>query len=183
MIRRWPAVLFLAWGCAPVGLRAPPPPSVTAAAATPGPPSRELYRSPEFVITDSSVAQGPFQAVAISADTLVSTYPRSAREVMFKFCINGEENEFIPGQDHMFYVRPRGGRIVTPVYTFGKLDPPYSPRPEDAPPPPGEEGVAQVTIRVDMRHVLESFRTRGEYKPPAGRVIRADQFHGVYIAG
>ena len=183
MIRRWPAVLFLAWGCAPVGLRAPPPPSVTAAAATPGPPSRELYRSPEFVITDSSVAQGPFQAVAISADTLVSTYPRSAREVMFKFCINGEENEFIPGQDHMFYVRPRGARIVTPVYTFGRLDPPYTPRPEDAPPPPGEEGVAEVTIRVDMRHVLESFRTRGEYKPPAGRVIRADQFHGVYIAG
>jgi hypothetical protein len=172
-------VLPVLIACAPVALRPAANPSPVATPVA----SRELYRSPQFVITDTSVIQGRFEAVAVSPDTIVSTYPRSAREVMFKFCINGEENEFVPGLDHMFYVRPRGGRIVTPVYTFGQLDPPYTPRPEDAPPPPGEEGVASVTIRVDMRHVMESFRTRGEYKPPNGPPIRADQFHGVYIAG
>src|ERR671918_361099 len=83
----------------------------------------------------------------------------------------------------MFYVRPRGGRIVTPIYTFGQLDPPLMPTPEDAPPAPGEEGVAKVTIRLDMRHVMESFRKRGEYDPPNGPPIRTDQFQGVYIAG
>ncbi|HEX5829959.1 MAG TPA: hypothetical protein VFY16_03185, partial [Gemmatimonadaceae bacterium] len=144
--------------------------------------TRVLYRSPEFTLTDTSVQQGRFAAIAVSRDRIETTYPRAAREVMFKFSINGADNEFAPGEDHMFYVRPRDGRIVTPVYTFGVLDPPRTPEPEDAP-VPGEEGTAQVTIRLDMRHVLASFGATGEYDPPNGPPVRAEDFRGVYVAG
>ena len=36
-------------------------------------------QAPTFVVTDTSVRQGQFQAVAISRDTIVSSYPRAAR--------------------------------------------------------------------------------------------------------
>ena len=39
-----------------------------------------LYRSDAFVITDTSVRQGRFEAVARSRDTIVSNYPRSDQE-------------------------------------------------------------------------------------------------------
>ena len=140
-----------------------------------------LYRSDSFTVRASSVEQGPFSARAVDRDTIVSSYPRAAQEAMFKFSINGADNEFAPGTDHMIYIRPREGRIVTPVYTFGVTDPPLIPEPSLS--TSGEEGRAAVTFRLDMRHVLESFRTTGVYDPPNGPPIRAGDFQAVYIAG
>ena len=68
-------------------------------------------RAAPFVVTDSAVRQGPFMAVAPSRDTIYSSYPRAAREVRFRFSINGLENEFPPGTEHTIYLRPRGGRL------------------------------------------------------------------------
>ena len=138
-------------------------------------------RDTSFVITDTSVVQGRFTAVALTRDRIETNYPRAPREVMFKFSINGQDNEFPPGTDHMIYVRPRGGKITTPIYQFGRVDAPRTPKPDDA--PPGEEGTAQVTFRLDMRPVLASFRGRGSYDPPNGSAIRRRDFKGVYIVG
>ena len=74
---------------------------------------------PPFVVTGTSVRQGRFEAVALSRDTIVSSYPRAAREVRFRFSINGAENEFPSGTEHTIYLRPRGGRMVTALYRFG----------------------------------------------------------------
>ncbi|MDQ4079769.1 MAG: glycogen debranching protein, partial [Gemmatimonadota bacterium] len=134
-----------------------------------------------YTITDTSVVQGPFTAVAVTRDRIETNYPRAPLEVMFKFSINGEDNEFPPGTDHMIYVRPRAGKITTPIYVFGRTDAPRTPLPDDA--PPSEEGTAQVTFRLDMRHVLASFRARGVYDPPNGSPIRRRDFEGVYIVG
>jgi hypothetical protein len=138
-------------------------------------------RDTTFVITDTSVVQGAFSAVAVTRDRIETNYPRAPREVMFKFSINGQDNEFPPGTDHMIYVRPRAGKIITPIYQFGRVDAPRTPRPEDA--PASEEGTAQVTFRLDMRPVLASFRGRGSYDPPNGPPVRAREFKGVYIVG
>ena len=138
-------------------------------------------RDTAFVITDTSVVQGKFSAVAVTRDRIETNYPRAPREVMFKFSINGEDNEFPPGTDHMIYVRPRAGKITTPVYVFGRVDAPRTPPPQDA--PPSEEGTAQVTFRLDMRNVLANFRARGTYDPPNGQPIRRRDFKGVYIVG
>lgn len=150
-----------------------------AASALPG--QTELYRSGAFVVTDSSVRQGRYQAVAHTRDTIFSTYPRAGREVHFKFGLNGQSNEFPPGTEHTLYVRPRQGRIVTPVYTFGVEPPSTPPAPEES--GEGEEGVAQVTFRVDLRPVLRALEREGVYTPPAGRAIRAADFEGVYVVG
>ena len=138
-------------------------------------------RDTTFVITDTSVVQGTFSAIAVTRDRIETNYPRAPREVMFKFSINGQDNEFPPGTDHMIYVRPRAGKITTPIYQFGRVDAPRTPAPEDA--PPSEEGTAQVTFRLDMRPVLASFRGRGSYDPPNGPPVRRRDFTGVYIVG
>ena len=135
-----------------------------------------------YTITDTSVIQGRFSAVAVTRDRIETNYPRASREVMFKFSINGQDNEFPPGTDHMIYVRPRRAKITTPVYQFGRIDAPRTPSPEEAP-AVSEEGTAQVTFRLDMRPVLASFRALGAYDPPNGPRIRARAFKGVYIVG
>jgi len=139
-----------------------------------------LYRSDAFTVTDTSVRQGRFEAVALSRDAIVSTYPRSGREMQFRFSINGQDNEFRPGTQHTVYIRPVDGRIVSPVYVFGQESPPADPTPEAY--PTSEEGVAQVTIRLDLREVLQSFARTGSYDPPEGPPIASRDFH-VYVIG
>ncbi|HEX8544172.1 MAG TPA: hypothetical protein VF671_20960, partial [Pseudomonas sp.] len=86
-----------------------------------------LYRSDAFTVTDTSVRQGRFEAVALSRDSIISTYPRSGREMHFRFSLNGQDNEFRPGAEHTLYIRPTGGRIESPVYVFGREQPPVVP--------------------------------------------------------
>jgi hypothetical protein len=140
-----------------------------------------LYRSDAFTITRNSVRQGRFEAVALSRDTIVSSYPRSGREMHFRFSINGADNEFRPGTEHTLYIRPTNGAIVSPVYVFGREQPPVVPTPEDF--ATSEEGVAQVTIRLDLRQVLRSFAETGSYDPPEGPPIRREDFGAVYAIG
>ena len=140
-----------------------------------------LYRSPSFVLTDSSVRQGRFEAVARSRDTLLSSYPRSGREMRFRFSIDGADNEFRPGTEHTLYIRPAGGRITSPLYVFGREQPPVVPTPEAF--ATGEEGIARVTIRLDMREVMSSFARTGAYDPPEGPPIRRADFRAVYAIG
>lgn len=146
-----------------------------AAAQTP------LYRSQAFTVTDSSVQQGRWTAVARSRDTLVSTYPRAGREMHFRFSLNGVDNEFDSGTEHTLYIRPTDGRIVSPVYVFGYEQPPFVPTPEAY--PTSEEGVAQVTLRLDLRQVLRDFARTGAYDPPLGPPIRREDFRAVYAIG
>ena len=140
-----------------------------------------LYRSDAFTVTDTSVKQGWWSAVATSRDTIVSTYPRAGREMHFRFSLNGEDNEFRSGTEHTLYIRPAGGRIVSPVYVFGREQPPFIPTPEDY--PTSEEGVAQVTLRLDLREVMRSFQRTGAYDPPEGPPIRRADFRAVYAIG
>ena len=140
-----------------------------------------LYRSDAFTVTDTSVKQGWWSAVATSRDTIVSTYPRAGREMHFRFSLNGEDNEFRSGTEHTLYIRPANGRILSPVYVFGEEQPPFVPTPEDY--PTSEEGVAQVTIRLDLRAVMRSFQRTGAYDPPQGPPIRRADFHAVYAIG
>ena len=134
-----------------------------------------------FVVTDTSVREGRFEAVAMSRDTIVSNFPRAAREAHFRFSINGLDNEFAPGTDHTIFLRPSGGRQLTPLYRFGVESAPAPPTPEQS--ASSEEGTAQVTFRLDMRHVLASLRDSGHYDPPLGpRISRGDPL-AVYVRG
>ncbi len=134
-----------------------------------------------FTVTDSSVTQGPFDAVALSPDTILSSYPRAAREVRFRFSINGAENEFPGGTEHTIYLRPQGGRLVTRVYTFGDETEPAPPTPDQS--AASEDGTARVTFRVDLRRVLRGVATAGYYQPRLGARIRRGPPVHVYVIG
>ncbi len=124
-----------------------------------------------FTVTGDAVRQGRFEARALGRDTIVSTYPRAAKEVHFKFALNGRDNEFPPGIEHTINLRPRDGRVSTPVYAFAVEPKPMLPRPEDA--TEGESGEARVTLRLDLRAVRAAIASRGWYKPPLGDSIRS----------
>jgi hypothetical protein len=132
-------------------------------------------------VTDSSVRQGRFEAIAISRDTIVSSYPRAAREVRFRFSINGAENEFPPGTEHTIYLRPVDGRLVTPLYTFGDETEPPPPTPEQS--ASSEDGIAHVTFRVDLRQVERALRDNGRYDPPLGARIERGGLRSVFVVG
>lgn len=140
-----------------------------------------LYTSQSFTVTDSSVRQGAYEAIAVSRDTILSSYPRSGREVHYKFSLDSRENEFPPGTEHTLFLRPRGGKLETPLHTFGVRPVPHVPTPEES--ASSEEGVADVTFRVDLRPVLRGFREHGYYDPPNGPRIAAADFQGVYVIG
>jgi len=140
-----------------------------------------LYRSRAFTVTATGVRQGSFEAVALSRDSIVSSYPRSGREMHFRFALNGLDNEFRPGTEHTLYIRPTRGKIVSPVYAFGREQPPVVPSPEAF--ATSEEGTAQVTIRLDLREVMASFARTGSYRPPQGEPIRREDFRTVYAIG
>lgn len=138
-----------------------------------------LYRSSAFEVTARSVRQGPFEAVARTRDTITSNYPRAAREVHFKFALNGADNEFPPGIEHTINLRPVGGVVVTPTYAFGVPPQPFLPRAEDA--VEGEDGVARVTIRLDLRAVRRAIAEHGYYDPPLG--ARVQRLESVFVIG
>ena len=138
-----------------------------------------LYRSDAFTVTDTSVEQGRWRAVALSRDSIVSTYPRAGREMHFRFSLNGADNEFPSGTEHTLYIRPTDGRIQSPLYVFGQEQPPFLPTPEAH--PTSEEGVAQVTITLDLRHVLRQIERTGSYDPPYGPPVRG--IETVYAIG
>ena len=114
--------------------------------------------------------QGRWTATALSRDSIVSTYPRAGREMHFRFSLNGQDNEFPSGTEHTLYIRPASGQIVSPVYVFGQEQPPFIPTPEAY--ATSEEGVAQVRISLDLRHVLQALQRTGSYDPPYGEPIR-----------
>jgi hypothetical protein len=155
--------------------------AAVALAGTAGPLMAQstLYRSDAFTVTDRSVQQGRWTATALSRDSIVSTYPRAGREMHFRFSLNGADNEFPSGTEHTLYVRPANGRIESPVYVFGEEQPPFIPTPEAY--PTSEEGVAQVTIRLDLRHVLRALERSGSYAPAYGEPIR--RLDAVYAIG
>lgn len=138
-----------------------------------------LFRSPAFEVSASRVRQGKFEAQAHSRDTITSNYPRAAREVHFKFALNGADNEFPPGIEHTINLRPRGGVVSTPLYAFAVPPRPFLPRAEDA--AEGEEGAARVTIRLDLRAVRSAIAERGYYDPPLGARVRA--IEPVFVIG
>lgn len=129
---------------------------------------RVLHRGDGFVVTDRTVRQGAFRATAVSRDTIRSTYPRAAREVHFKFALNGADNEFPPGTEHVINLRPQGGTVPTPLYVFAKEPEASVPRPGTT---QGEEGPAKVLIRLDLRHVARAIREGGRFVAPRGGTV------------
>ncbi len=150
------------------------------------PAARLLWQSKAYSIYSDSVVQGHYHARALSATELTSTYQSSANafvspQVMFKFSINGKDNELPVGQDNLFLAVPRagGGVLETPVIVFGQryVDP--RPVPNDVYLTPS----TQLKIRLDMRPVLDAFKKQGYYTTYKGDKLYKQDFKHVFVAG
>lgn len=143
-----------------------------------------LWKNSTFALYADSIVQGNITGKALSATELMSNYKSPANEflspdITFKFSINGKDNEMKSGTDHHFTCVSDSGGCETPLIKFG--EPFVSPhaiadntylKPK-----------TRFTIQLDMREVLDAFKTKGYYTTYNGDKIYKQDFKGVYVAG
>jgi hypothetical protein len=148
--------------------------------------TQPIWKSDAYSLYPDRVVQGPHVARAASATALTSNYHSPANafqspEIIFKFALNGQDNELAPGLDHKFVAVPRadGGPLETPLLVFGQrfVDP--------APVPANTYLAANQTwkIRLDLRAVLKAFKEQGFFTTYKGDKIYQQDFKGVFVAG
>lgn len=145
---------------------------------------KELYTSEAFRVYSDRVTQGLYEAAALTPTAIISNYQSPANErhrrgLMFKFSINGKDNELPPGSNHYMVLYPEDGKVSTPVIRFGER---YVDERE-----PGEESFLEpntlLRVRLDMSPVLNAFQEKGYYESYNGERLYKEDFKGVYIAG
>lgn len=142
-----------------------------------------LWKSTAYALYADSVVQNKYVAKAISRGEISSNYQSPANEfktsvISFKFSINGKDNEMVSGTDHHFNVDTKDLSSETPLISFGhqlKLK-------------KGEKAGflkpgTQLKVKLDMRAVLNEFKTKGYYTCFDGGKVYKEDFKGVYIAG
>ncbi|GAB3634871.1 hypothetical protein GCM10027422_04610 [Hymenobacter arcticus] len=145
-----------------------------------------IWQSAAYTLYADSVVQGANHARATSATALTSNYHSPANErqspkILFKFSLNGKDNELAPGQDNAFLALPAtpGAMVETPVIAFGQRY--VDPRPESA----GQYLApnTKLKIRLDLRPVLAAFAKQGYYTTFKGEKIYKQDFKRVFVAG
>ena len=143
-----------------------------------------LYQSPAFIIYSDRVVQDTFIAKALSETHMVTSYQSPEKQVFspllqFKFSINGKDNELDFNVNHEADLTPNRNQPVVINAVFGKRSELSTDHQSVANLPENTE----VQFNLDMRPVLNSFKTKGYYEDIHGNKIYRKDFKGVYIAG
>jgi hypothetical protein len=149
-------------------------------------PAGAIWHSAAYTLYPDSVVQGASHAQATSATALTSNYRSPANEhqspkILFKFSLNGQDNEQAPSQNNTFLALPTtaGAGLETPLITFGQRY--VDPRPE-----PAGQYLAPNTklkIRLDLRPVLQAFAQQGYYTTYKGEKLYKQDFKKVLVTG
>lgn len=141
-----------------------------------------VYSSSDFQVYPNRVVQNRNEAQIISPTHIESNYqsplnPFKPAEIVFKFSINGRDNEMPPGVDHQFTVALKDGHAETPLIEFGKKSTHLS----------GENSFmptnARVRFRLDFRKQKSELDQNGFVVTYNGDKIFKQDFKGVFIAG
>jgi hypothetical protein len=144
-----------------------------------------IWKSKELnLYRDSIVQQHRFVAKAISSNELYSDYQSPANNfisprIIFKFSINGKDNEMPPGQDHQYNDLSTSGYAETPLIVFGKQYKDSSITPDNITLAPN----TRLKIRLDMRPVLAELKEKGYFTTFKGEKIYNEDLKAVYVAG
>ncbi len=142
-----------------------------------------VWQSDAYSFYPDRIVQKKYSAKALSSQEIVSDYSSPANEfkspaISFKFSINGKDNEMTSGTDHHFNCETNSPYSETPLIVFG------NPLKEKNPQPAGYlKPGARLKIRLDMRGVMNEFKTKGFYTCFDGSRIYKEDFKGVYVAG
>lgn len=147
-------------------------------------PGKVLWENNAFQFYPDKIIQDKYTARAVSSTEMESNYTSPANsfkspEIIFKFSINGKDNEMISGRDHHFIYPGQDKNPSTPVIRFGEQYVDAGKVPDNFYLPAN----APLKIRLDMRAVLSDFNTRGFYECFNGTKIYKQDFNGVYMAG
>lgn len=150
-----------------------------------GQPDKLLYQSKSFSLYGNRVEQGKYKAVAVSGTKIVSDYQSPANRsfgaaIEYKYSINGKDNETPMGENHKVIIRPEGNNPFVVKVVFGQRS---NNDVEENEPIPVLPANTHVRFEVDMRPVLDSFKTKGYYTDAQGNKIFKSDFKGVWIAG
>ena len=151
----------------------------------PGLTQQPVWQSKAFSLyRDSIVQQHQFVARALSSTELTSNYQSPANGlippgIVFKFSINGKDNEMPPGKDHHYHVPSNSGYAETPVIVFGQQFIDSSIVPDKA----SIAANTKLKIRLDMRGVLAEMKNKGYYTTFKGERIYKEDLKAVYVAG
>ncbi len=143
-----------------------------------------IWQNSKYAIYKDSVVQGNFLAKILSSKEITSNYKSPANEfvnpqVVFKFSINAKDNEMKPGVDHRFNCIAKNGACETPIIKFGTQFTDTSKMPENTFLKPG----TLFKIKLDLRDVLNDFKTKGSYTTINGDKIFKEDFKGMHVAG
>lgn len=142
-----------------------------------------FYKSKDFTVTSEKVTQGNFEAKAVSPTEINSSYKSiykkaAQNKLEFKFSLNGMDNERGFAQNHQLVLKPVKGKMVSPIFVFGEADT-----------PPANEQTEyliediELTLRVDMRHVLKEFVDKNYFELFNSEKFYKKDFTGVFVAG
>jgi len=142
-----------------------------------------VWHSDAYSFYPDRIVQKKYSAKALSPQEIISDYSSPASEfkssaISFKFSINGKDNEMTSGTDHHFNCETNSLYSETPLIVFGKPLKEKNPRPAGYLKPG-----ARLKIRLDMRGVMNEFKTKGFYTCFDGSRIYKEDFKAVYVAG
>ncbi len=145
---------------------------------------KPLLVTKEYSLYSDSVVQGNFTAKVLSATSIISNYKSPANqfkspEIIFKFSINGKDNEMVSGTDHHFICSGQNGNYTTPVISFGKQLKASTNKTDNT----YLATNTSLTIRVDLNEVFTAFNQQGYYTTFNGNKLYKEDFKGVYVAG
>ena len=143
---------------------------------------KPLWQNSAFAVYADSIVQGKFTARILSDSAIVSNYQSPASQfispdIVFKFSINGDDNEMKPGIDH--HITCIINNTETPVIRFGKqfIDTTKAQAGQFLLPS------THLRIRVDMSEVLDAFSQKGYFETWNGTKIYKADFKGLFVAG
>jgi len=139
-----------------------------------------IWKNKVFAVYNDKVVQGAYTGKALSATELESNYESPVNKevsaaIIFKFSINGKDNEMVSGTDHHFTCA--GSNCETPLIKFG------SQLKAEGTTTANLQPSAKWTVRLNMRDVLAAIKKDGYYTTFNGTKIYKDDFKAVYIAG
>jgi hypothetical protein len=145
--------------------------------------SRPLYQNSKFALYPDRVVQQNFEGKTLSATELQSNYKSPPNDflsplIVFKFSINGKDNEMKSGSYHRFNCMGNGPCEI-PLIEFGQQYTDSRTVPDNTYLKPQ----TPLKVKVDMREVIDSMNKIGYYSAVNGDKIYKQDFKGVYIAG
>ena len=140
-----------------------------------------IFKNKSYSVQADKITQNNIEASALSSVHISSEYQKElVTKFDFKFSVNGFNNESEASRYHTIEFSNSLDSIETEIFVFGKkfkTSEPFTAKTNSV------NNSTLVTFRLDMRHVIDSFNTKGYYTFYENQKITKEQFKNVSVVG